>query len=224
MILGLESSAISAGAALTDGGKLVAEEFLNTRHTHSETLLPMVKAVLERAGAALSDVDKIAVSAGPGSFTGLRIGISCVKGLAMGAGKPVCAVSALEAAAYNMRFSEGVVCCCMDARRKQVYNALFRAENGILTRLCEDRALSLEELSKELSEFDEKIIFVGDGAELAYEFTDKKFILAPAELRFQRGFGVCLAAENAPATDAAALMPVYLRLSQAERERSEQLK
>lgn len=219
MILGIESSAISAGCALCGGGKIIAEEFLNTSHTHSETLMPMIASCLKSAGVELSDVEKIAVSAGPGSFTGLRIGIATAKGLAMGAEKPVCAVSTLEAAAYNFVGIDGVICACMDARRKQVYNALFRSENGVITRLCEDRAISLEELSGELSAFGEKIFIVGDGAKLTDDFTEGKYTLSPPLLRYQRGSGVCFAAENAPAVDAASLMPKYLRLAQAERER-----
>lgn len=219
MILGIDSSAISAGCALVEGDKIVAEQFLNTRHTHSETLLPMISGMLKSAGAELSDVDKIAVSAGPGSFTGLRIGISTAKGLADAAHKPCVSVSTLEAIAYNFIGIDGVICACMDARCKQVYNALFRSENGVITRLCEGRAISAADLSAELSRLDGKVILAGDGAELMHTFTEKKYTLAPQLLRFQRGSGVCFAARNAPELAPAALMPTYLRLPQAERER-----
>ena len=219
MILGIDSSAVSAGCALVEGEKIVAEQFLNTRHTHSETLLPMISAMLKGAGVELSDVDKIAVSAGPGSFTGLRIGISCVKGLCDAAHKPCVSVSTLEAIAYNFLHIDGIVCACMDARCKQVYNALFRSENGFLTRLCEDRAISAADLSAELANLDGKVILAGDGAELMHAFTEEKYELAPPALRFQRGSGVCFAAQNAPEIAPAALMPSYLRLPQAERER-----
>lgn len=219
MILGIDASAISAGCALVENGKIVAEEFLNTRHTHSETLLPMISAMLKSAGVELSDVEKIAVSAGPGSFTGLRIGISTAKGLADAAGLPCVSVSTLEAIAYNFIGVDGVICACMDARCKQVYNALFKSENGVITRLCDDRAISLAELSDELSRLDGNVILAGDGAELAHSFTEEKYSLAPPLLRFQRGSGVCLAAMNAPEIAPAALMPTYLRLPQAERER-----
>ena len=228
MILGIDSSAITAGCALYDGEKIIAEQFLNTRHTHSETLLPMVENMLESAQLKLSDVEKIAVTNGPGSFTGLRIGISCVKGMAYGAKIPVIAVSTLEAIAYNFIGVDGIICACMDARLSQVYNALFRSENGVITRLCEDRAIKLAELSAELSEkysgTNERVFFAGDGAELAYNFTEQKYELAPLVLRNQRGSGVCLAAENKPTTDPAALMPSYLRLSQAEREKMDKEK
>lgn len=219
MILGIDSSAISAGCALVEGDRIVAEAFLNTRHTHSETLLPMISGMLKSAGAQLSDVDKIAVSAGPGSFTGLRIGISTAKGLADAAHKPCVSVSTLEAIAYNFIGTDGIVCACMDARRNQVYNALFRSENGVITRLCEDRAISAADLSEELSGLSGKVIFAGDGAELMHAFTEEKYAIAPLLLRYQRGSGVCFAARNAPEIASAALMPSYLRLPQAERER-----
>lgn len=219
MILGIDSSAVTAGCALTDGDKIVAEQFLNTRHTHSETLLPMISAMLKSAQVTLSDVDKIAVSAGPGSFTGLRIGISCVKGLCDAAHKPCVSVSTLEAIAYNFVHIDGIICACMDARCKQVYNALFRSENSVITRLCEDRAIAAADLSSELASLDGKVILAGDGAELMHAFTEEKYTLAPPSLRFQRGSGVCFAAQNASEIAPAALMPSYLRLPQAERER-----
>lgn len=219
MILGIDSSAITAGCALYDGGKIVAEQFLNTRHTHSETLLPMVKSMLDGAKITLSEVDGIAVTTGPGSFTGLRIGISCVKGMCFGMDLPCVPVSTLEVVAYNFVQIDGIICACMDARCKQVYNALFRSENGVITRLCEDRAVTLAELSEELSALGGRVILAGDGAELTHEFTEKKYELAPIALRFQRGSGVCLAAEGKPEIAAAVLMPTYLRLPQAERER-----
>ncbi|MCH5205624.1 MAG: tRNA (adenosine(37)-N6)-threonylcarbamoyltransferase complex dimerization subunit type 1 TsaB [Oscillospiraceae bacterium] len=222
MILGIDSSAISAGCALVDGGKIVSEGFLNTSHTHSETLLPMVKDVLKNAGAEFSDIEKIAVTVGPGSFTGLRIGISAVKGLCFGTGVPCVSVSTLEAIAYNFLGIDGIICACMDARVGQIYNALFRSENGVITRLCEDRALSLSELSAELeilSKEHERIFLAGDGAAIVDGFTDGKYTLSPPALRFQRGSGVCFAAANSPTVEAAALMPKYLRLPQAERER-----
>lgn len=219
MILGIDSSAISAGCALVEGGKIVAEEFLNTRHTHSETLLPMVKSMLQSAGVSLVDVERIAVTTGPGSFTGLRIGIATVKGLCMGAEKPCVGVSTLEAIAYNFIGVDGIICACMDARCKQVYNALFRSEGGVISRLCDDRAITLDELSGELSRLEGRVILAGDGAEITDAFTEGKYSLAPSMLRFQRGSGVCFAAEKLPDVKPEALMPTYLRLPQAERER-----
>lgn len=221
MILGIDSSAISAGCALVENDKIIAEEFLNTKHTHSETLLPMVKSMLQSAGVRLNDVEAVAVSAGPGSFTGLRIGISCVKGMCAGAEKPCIAVSTLDAIAHNFIGVDGIICACMDARRKQVYNAIFRSESGAIERLCGDRAISAKELSDEISSFSEKIIFAGDGAELMDNFTEHKYLLSPPALRYQRGSGVCFAARELSRISPEALMPAYLRLSQAERERTE---
>lgn len=219
MILGIESSAVSAGCALTDGGKIVAEQFLNTKHTHSQTLLPMVETMLKSAGVSLADVDLIAVSAGPGSFTGLRIGVAAVKGMAMGAGQKCVGVSTLEAIAYNLAWTDCTVCALMDARCGQFYNALFRCGGGRVERLCDDRALRGEELAAELSSLDGRIVLAGDGAELFDGNTSHAYELAPEGLRLQRGSGVCLAAQNAQPIEAAALMPRYLRLPQAERER-----
>lgn len=228
MILGIDSSAITASCAVCDGDKIVAEQFLNTAHTHSETLLPMVRDMLRGAGLALSDMESVAVTTGPGSFTGLRIGISCVKGMCVGAGISCISVSTLEAIAQNFRELDGVICACMDARRKQVYNALFKSENGIITRLCEDRAISVEELFAEVSHFKEKLYLAGDGAGLAYrefaeigEGRENPAQLAPPLLRYQRGSGVCFAAAGKPQISPDALMPSYLRIPQAERERAE---
>ena len=219
MILGIDSSAISAGCALVEDDKIIAEQYLNTRHTHSETLLPMISGMLKSAGVELGDVEKIAVSTGPGSFTGLRIGISTAKGLADAVGKKCVAVSTLEMIAYNFVGVDGIICACMDARCKQVYNALFKSENGVITRLCDDRAISADELSTELGKIGGKIFLAGDGAELMHGFTEEKYTLAPPALRFQRGSGVCFAARDLSEVEPAALMPKYFRLPQAERER-----
>lgn len=224
MILGIDSSTITAGCALYDSGRVIAEQFLNTKHTHSQTLLPMVENMLKSAEVSLSDVETIAVTAGPGSFTGLRIGIASVKGMTMGAGKRCVSVSTLEAIAYNFVGVDGIICCAMDARCGQVYNALFRSENGIITRLCEDRAIKAVDLYEELKKLDGSIILAGDGAEILHKATEESFTLAPLPLRYQRGLGVCLAAEGKESIDAAALMPSYLRLPQAERERLEREK
>ena len=221
MILGIDSSAITAGCALCDSGRLIAEQFLNTKHTHSQTLLPMVEAMLKSADITLSDVDAIAVTSGPGSFTGLRIGIASVKGMAIGASKSCIEVSTLEAIAYNFVGIDGIICCAMDARCGQVYNALFKSENGDITRITEDRAIKSVDLYEELKMLGGRIILAGDGAELLDEATEHSFTLAPVALRYQRGLGVCLAAEGKQPIDAAALMPSYLRLPQAERERLE---
>ena len=220
MILGIDSSAISAGCALMDdSGRIIAEQFLNTKHTHSQTLLPMIESMLTSADVMVADLDCAAVTVGPGSFTGLRIGVSTVKGLCFGAGKKCVPVSSLEAVAYNFPGIDGIICACMDARCGQVFNALFRSENGVITRLCDDRVILLTELEQELSQLSGRVILAGDGAELAFKSFGGKYELAPNPLRWQRGSGVCFAARGREPIDPAALMPSYLRLPQAERER-----
>ena len=219
-ILGLESSAKSASVALTEDGAILARSFQNTGLTHSRTLLPMAEAMLHNCGLSMADVGAVAVAAGPGSFTGLRIGVSAAKGLAWAAELPCAAVSTLEAMAMNLAHLDNtVIVCAMDARRSQVYNALFLAQNGTLHRLCEDRAVALDEVAKDLAAEQRPKIVVGDGIPCP---------LAPAHLRFQDAVGVCLCAERASAEDklisAAALQISYLRLSQAERERLQKQK
>ena len=220
MILGIDSSAISAGCALMDdSGRIIAEQFLNTKHTHSQTLLPMVESMMKCAGVTIADIDAAAVTVGPGSFTGLRIGVSTVKGMCFGAGKKCVPISSLEAIAYNFPGTDGTIVCCMDARCGQVYNAIFSSKGGKITRLCSDRAIKLEQLGEELSGMSGRLILAGDGAEIAYNFLERKYELAPYPLRYQRGSGVCIAAQGKEQIDPAALMPSYLRLPQAERER-----
>ena len=156
----------------------------------------MARDLLKTAGLALDDVDCLAVAAGPGSFTGLRIGISTVKGLAWGAEKPCAGVSTLEAMAWNLAHLNGIICCCMDARRHQVYNALFRAEGGMLERLTPDRAISLDDLAEERKSFETPQFVVGDGAELCYNDANERsqhVVLAPPHLRFQSAWGVARA-------------------------------
>ena len=229
LILALESSAKAASAAVARDGALLDLEFRNDGLTHSVTLLPMAQAALARCGMQLSDIDAVAVSRGPGSFTGIRIGVSAAKGLCWGADKPAIGVSTLEAMAWNAvdAGADGIVCCAMDARRSQVYNALFRVEAGRPQRLTEDRAVGLDALAEELISTRKPIFVLGDGALLCYNHLLERSVpvtLAPEELRLQSAWGVCRAAEGKPPASAAELLPRYLRLSQAERERLERLK
>ena len=225
LILGIDSSAVSVSAAIceiSEKPRVIAEGFLNNKITHSQTLMPLVESLLDNSKTSLADIDVFAVSAGPGSFTGLRIGASAVKGMAYALGKPCRAVSTLHAMAYNFPLYEGIVCSVMDARVSQVYNALFEIKDGTVTRLCEDRALLIPELKAELDEkyAGSRILLAGDGAELCYgKYGGKNVILSPAPTRYQSGTGVCFAAAEYPDISAAALMPKYLRLPQAERER-----
>lgn len=228
-ILAFESTAKAASVALCEDEFLIAQAYQNSGLTHSTTLMPMAEDLLKNCGVKLADVDCLAVAVGPGSFTGLRIGISTVKGLGWGADKPCVGVSTLEAMAWNLAHMDATICCAMDARRKQVYNAIFRAQNGTLERLCEDRAISLEELAQERDGQTQMV--VGDGAELCYNDAKGRgqhLVLAPAHLRFQNAWGVARAAleraKRGEFVSGAELTANYLRLSQAERERLEKQK
>lgn len=228
LILALESSSKAASVALSRDGALLAQSFQNSGLTHSRTLLPMAEDLLKNAGLSMADVDAVAVAHGPGSFTGVRIGVSAAKGLCWGAGKPAIGVSTLEAMAWGGECApEGsIICCAMDARRNQVYNALFTFENGGLKRLCSDRAIALAELAEELKDTEKPIYVLGDGAVLCYNHLSKvlpNVSLAPESVRMQSAWGVCRAAECKDAVSGSELIPVYLRLSQAERERLERL-
>ena len=162
-ILALETSAKSVSCAVTEDGIVLASAYQCTGLTHSRTLMPMVEDLLKNADLTLGDIDRIAIAAGPGSFTGLRIGIAAVKGLAWAADKPCCAVSTLEAMAQNVRHTDGLIIGAMDARRNQIYNALFEASRGALNRLCADRAIGLDELCEELKGDSRRKIVLGDG-------------------------------------------------------------
>ena len=227
LTLAFESSAKAASAALCRDGTFVAQSLQVSGLTHSSTLLPMAEDMLKNTGLTIRDVDRFAVAVGPGSFTGIRIGVAAVKGLAWGADKPCIGVSTLEAMAWNAAALEGAcVCCAMDARRSQVYNALFRIKDGVPSRLVPDRAISLPELCQEQESAQEPLFVIGDGAELCYNALNEAGIpcrLSPEPMRLQSAWGVCMAAMDKPPFQAGELLPVYLRLSQAERERQARL-
>lgn len=222
MLLSMDSSAVTASVALTDGDEIIKSEFVNSGLTHSETLLPMITRVMD--GRKYSELDGIAITAGPGSFTGVRIGVATVKGLAFNDDIPCYSVSTLEAIAYNFVDKNAVVCAVMDARRMQFYNALFRVHNGKVERLCDDRAISIEDLRNELKQYD-KVIIAGDGAKLCFQNIElENCTLADVDRIYQNAVGVAKAAQNKNAISPKALMPVYLRQSQAERELKLKLK
>lgn len=226
LILAFESSAKAASVALCKDGKLISQYSQCSGLTHSRTLLPMAEDLLKNAEMTLSDVDVFAVAHGPGSFTGIRIGVSTVKGLAWAAEKPCIGVSTLEAMAWHGIAAGGIVCPVMDARRSQVYNAIFRIEDGVPVRITEDRPISLQELGNELVALDEPVFLVGDGAGITKKYLDSIDVpctVAPENLVWQDGWGVAMAAESKEPASADELLPVYLRLSQAERERNERL-
>lgn len=219
-ILAVECSAGPASCAITENGKVLSYEFVNVKITHSETLMPMIEAVIKNSKQALENIDAFAVSAGPGSFTGIRIGIAAVKGLALPYKTPVAGVSTLAAMAENSGNVNCILCACMDARCNQVYNALFKIQNGIITRLTPDRALLCEELCAELKNkySAEKVIITGDGADLFYPYVSDFAEKAPEFLRYQNAIGVAFAAKNAEFLPPQNVNPIYLRLPQAERE------
>ena len=226
LILAFESTAKAASAALLRDGKLLSQYSQCSGLTHSRTLLPMGEDMLKNAELTLKDVDLIAVAHGPGSFTGVRIGVSMVKGLAWAGDKPCVGVSTLEAMAWHGLAAGGLICPVMDARRNQVYNALFRIENGQPVRLTEDRAIALTDLAGELRELGERAFLVGDGTELSLRVLDELGVVcvaAPENLRMQSAWGVAMAAQDKEPGTPDSLLPVYLRLSQAERERQERL-
>ena len=231
LILAFETSAKAASVALTDGGRLLGESYQNTGLTHSQTLMVMAEDLLKQCNKTVNDITAVAVAEGPGSFTGVRIGVAAAKGFAWGREIPCYGISTLEAMALSLGAYEGHVCACMDARRSQVYNAIFRADGAAPLRLTEDRAIALSDLKHDLEHIDGPIYLVGDGAGLTYRTLAPKIpnlILPPEHRTHQRAVGVALLAEAKALAgdpgDGNALSPNYLRLSQAERERAERMK
>ncbi|HHU23232.1 MAG TPA: tRNA (adenosine(37)-N6)-threonylcarbamoyltransferase complex dimerization subunit type 1 TsaB [Clostridiales bacterium] len=228
-VLALESTAKSASVALCRDGELICQYYQNSGLTHSRTLLPMVRDMLKNSEVSLDEVDLIAVAIGPGSFTGVRIGVSAAKGLAWAKDKPVLGVSTLEAMAWHgMAAPEGaLICPVMDARRNQVYNALFEFVDGKPRRLCADRAVSMDDLVDEIKKYEKMNFLIGDGAKLCYNYL-KKFelsaLLPPEPMLYQSAWGVAMASLDKQPGAAGELLPKYLRLSQAERERQERMK
>ncbi len=226
LTLAFESSAKAASVALLRDGSLISQYSQCSGLTHSRTLLPMAEDLLKNAELTLADIDLFAVAHGPGSFTGIRIGVSTVKGLSWACDKPCVGVSTLESMAWHGLAAGGLICPVMDARRQQVYNALFQIREGKPVRLTEDRPLSLAELGEELRSLDGIPFLVGDGAALTARFLEKEglpFRMAPENLLWQSAWGVGMAALDKAPGDSQSLLPVYLRLSQAERERQERL-
>ena len=223
-LLALDSTARVASVALCDGGDLLGEFTINNGNTHSETLLPMIEFLLKQFDMRVSDVDAFAVSAGPGSFTGVRIGAATVKGLAFASKKPCIGVSTLEALAKNPS-QNGLICPVMNARRNQVYTALFREVDGKTERLMPDSAISIEELDRVLEKYDEPVILCGDGYDITASQLTHPITHISERLRHQSAFNVALCAMDmiarGEASTDASLSPTYLRPSQAERERNE---
>ena len=226
-ILAFETSAKAASVALLEKGKLLGESYQNTGLTHSQTLMVMAEDLLKACNLTAKDVEAVAVAEGPGSFTGVRIGVAAAKGFAWGGELPCYGVSTLEAMARNLGVYQGYVVPAMDARRNQVYTAIFHAEKGILSRVEEDMAISLAELGEKIKNFAEPVFLVGDGALLCYNTLLEEIpgsVLPPEHRMHQRAAGVALAAQAmidaGDPGNGAELTPNYLRLSQAERERA----
>ncbi len=225
LILAVESSAAPSSCALLRDGVIIADMRTNVKLTHSQTLMPMVEKMLKITNTDVGDIDVFAVSHGPGSFTGIRIGIAAVKGMALSYSKPCVGLSTLEVIANNIPYFGGIICSVMDARREQVYSALFEYKGDKLVRLTNDRAISIDDLGQEIENLKRPCILVGDGAELCYNKLEKKYnnlIIAPANLRYQNAAAAAQLASDyynrGEIVSAAALNPVYLRLPQAQRE------
>lgn len=226
-LLAIDTSAKAASVCLAQEEHIIGEFFINTSLTHSQTLMPMVEQLCKNAQTPLGEVEAIAVNAGPGSFTGVRIGVAAVKGLAFKNSLPCAAISTLESMAYNALGFNGVVCAVMDARCSQVYNALFRVVGGRVERLCDDRALALSDLQAELQQItDETVMLIGDGAQITHDYLRDSLtnvVLSPVNIRTQTASSVALAAfehirQGEVLLTDEQLMPVYLRLPQAQRE------
>ena len=227
-ILAFETSAKAASVALLENGKLIGESYQNTGLTHSQTLMVMAQDLMNQCGVSVSEVDAVAVANGPGSFTGVRIGVAAAKGFAWGKQLPCYGVSTLEAMAHSLGIWQGYVCPVMDARRNQVYNALFYVNHGEITRVEADRAIALEDLGAQLKTLEGPIFLVGDGSNLCHNRLGgviTNLVLPPEHRIHQRATGVGLVAHKlsqaGECADANGLSPNYLRLSQAERERLE---
>ena len=228
LILAFETSAKAASVALHDGQKLLAEGYQNTGMPHSQTLMVMAEDALKQCGKTAADVTAVAVAEGPGSFTGVRIGAAAAKGFAWGREIPCYGISTLEAMAHSLGIYQGYICPVMDARRAQVYNALFYVNRGEITRVAPDRAIALAALGEEIKNLTEPVFLVGDGSNLCYNtlLKDVPNLVLPSEHRMhQRAVGVALLAATQAAQGiaptGAELTPNYLRLSQAEREKLE---
>ena len=226
LILAFETSAKACSVALMRDGILLGEAYQNSGLTHSQTLLPMAQTLMQQCNIAAEEITAVAVAAGPGSFTGIRIGVAAAKGFAWGSQLPCCGVSTLEAMALHLGIYQGYVLPVMDARRQQVYTALFHAEQGKLSRVAPDRAISIEELAQDIKILKENVFLVGDGSTLCYNCLKGEIpglVLPPEHTLHQRASGVALAAQemlkSGASCNGATLTPNYLRVSQAERER-----
>ena len=231
-ILAVDSSGLVASVAIIENENLLAEYTVNYKKTHSQTLMPMLDEIVKMTDLSLESIDAIAVAGGPGSFTGLRIGSATVKGLGLALNKPIVNVPTIDGLAYNMWGSAGRICPIMDARRNQVYTGVYHFTNGDLVIDTKQMAIEITGLIEALNQKEEKVTFLGDGVPV-YEDIIKKnievpYAFAPAHLNKQRASAIaalaCIYYKEGRLETAAEHEPEYLRLSQAERERLENLK
>lgn len=223
LILAFDSSEKTASVALAEDSKLIAQTTVCGLSTgHSEKLLPIIEGIMSACEKAYSDIGLFAFSVGPGSFTGVRIGASTLKGLAFGRNIPCAAISSLEAMAYRFTDTDCIVCPVMDARRGTLYNAVFRSKDGVITRLTEDRTIHADRLAEELLEYDEPIYLCGGGYDIAFNATkgNRNIKNTGDERKCESGFGVVLAALNNGTVSDVELVPSYLRPSSAERNKT----
>lgn len=227
-LLALDSSGLVASVAILDGETLVAEYTLNYKKTHSQTLLPMLDEIVKMTQTELSEVDAIAVAAGPGSFTGLRIGSATAKGLGLALNKPIISVPTLEGIACNFYGTDALICPMMDARRKQVYTGIYSFDTGFHV-IKDQEAIAVKELAQLLNTMEGPVTFLGDGVPVYKEILEEELTVthfyAPANINRQRAASVGLLGmqyyKEGKAETAADHKPDYLRVSQAERERQE---
>lgn len=229
MILAIDSSSLVASVALIDETTIIAEYTINLKKTHSQTLLPMIDEIIRMTGIDKKEIEVIAVTNGPGSFTGLRIGAATAKGLAFVLSIPVVGVSTIEAMAYNYNHCNKLICPIMDARRNQVYTGIYECQNEALKVVLEPCAVSISELTGKIIRLDKEIIFIGDGIPVYQDYLDENLIMkhyfANNHLNRQKASSLGALAmqkyKNGQAENADTFSPQYMRLSQAERERLE---
>ena len=231
-ILGLDSSGIVASVAIVEDENLIAEYTVNYKKTHSQTLLPMLDELVKMTELDLDTIDAIAVAAGPGSFTGLRIGSATAKGLGLALKKPLVEIPTVDALAYNLYSSQYVICPIMDARRGQVYTGIYKFEETEMKTIKPQCIMMIDELIKELDTIKESVMFLGDGVDvhkqLIDDIMDTKHYYAPASMNRHKASTLGTIAEiyykNGKTETAKEHKPEYLRLSQAERELKAKMK
>lgn len=225
-ILGIDTSAKTSSVGLVEDGKVIDEVFVNEGLTHSETIMPMIDKLLKNNNICVDDIDAFAVNNGPGSFTGVRIGVAVVKGMAFKGNKDCFEISTLDSIAYNCIDKEGIVVSCIDARRNQVYNSVYSVSNGEMKKETADRSILIPDLYEELKNIDKTIYFVGDGEENVLSYFEENdlikdnFVFPDYLSNVQRGTNTALIAykNQSSRKKGKDILPQYLKLTQAEQE------